>query len=337
MNMQDRREIHRAAAAALAPRQDQMKKILLIYLGIITTLSLVASGLSMVLSDRIADTGGLRNMGLRSILSTAQTVLPMIQMLVMMGLQLGYNHAALGVTRGEDVSHDNLFGGFRRFFPLLRAWILQALLYIAAAVISLYASIYVFLFLPISNSFREAIMPLLGDSVSAINGTITLTEEIVAATATTVVPVLCIFAALYLLLVIPMYYRYRMVTFRILDQSQPRALVALRESRFLMHRNRFALLKLDLNFWWFYLLQALATTLAYGDILLPLLGVQLPLDETVSYFVFLILSLGLQFGVFYLFMNRVTVTYAVFYGVLQQKLQQKQMPKAPVPAQPEQE
>ena len=324
MHIQDRRQMRRAAAAALEPRQAQMKKILLIYLAIITALSLAASGVSVVLSDRIADTGGLRNMGLRSILSTAQTLLPLVQLLVLMGLQLGYNRAALGVTRGEDVSREQLFGGFRRFFPLLRAWILMGLMYIAAGVASLYVSIYVYLLLPVSASFREMMVPLLSD-VSPISGTITLNEEIIAATATTVGPVLCIFAVLYLLLVIPMHYRYRMVIFRILDQSQSRAFAALRESRFLMHRNRIALLKLDLNFWWYYVLQALASVIAYGDLLLPLLGVQLPISTTAAYFVFLILSLGLQFVTFYFFMNRVTVTYAVFYGALLEQQKQRQM------------
>ena len=336
MDIRNRREMHQTAGAVLETRRDQMQKILLIYLGIITALSLAASCVSMLLSDRIADTGGLRNMGLRSVLSTAQTLLPLLQLVVLMGLQLGYNHAALGVTRGEAVSRDHLFGGFRRFFPLLRAWILQGLMYIAAGVASLYASIYIFLLLPVSASFRETVTPLIS-AATGQDGIITMTEDIVAATAATVGPVLCIFAVLYLLLVIPMHYRYRLVTFRLIDHSRPRALAALRESRFLMHRNRINLLKLDLNFWWYYLLQALASVVAYGDLLLPMVGVSLPMGTTAAYFLFLILSLGLQFVTFYFFMNRVTVTYAVFYGaLLEQRTQQGPQPPVQAQSQPDQ-
>ena len=337
MDIRNRREMHSAAAAALETRQDQMKQILLIYLIIITALSLAASGVSMLLSDRIADTGGLRNMGLRSMLSTAQTLLPLVQLVALMGLQLGYHHAALGVTRGETVSRDRLFGGFRRFFPLLRAWLLQGMLYVAAGIASLYASIYNFLLLPVSATFRQTVTPLIANA-SVISGTITLTEELVAAVSATVGPVLCIFAVLYLLLVIPMHYRYRMVIPRLIDQSRPRAFAALRESRFLMHRNRINLLKLDLSFWWYYVLQALASVIAYGDMLLPMLGVQLPMSTTAAFFLFLILSLGLQFVTFYFFMNRVTVTYAVFYGALLEQQKQRSAPQPPVPVQePQQE
>lgn len=331
MNIHNRREIRRAAAAALDARQAPMKKLLLVYLGIITMLSLAASGVSVLLSDRIADTGGLRNMGLRSVLSTAQTLLPLVQLVVLMGLQLGYNRAALDVARDKEVSCGHLFGGFRRFFPLLRAWLLQGLLYIAAGIASLYASIYLFLMLPVSAAFRDAVTPLIADA-SVISGTVQMTDELLAATAATIGPVMCIFAVLYLLLAIPIHYRYRMVMFRILDQNPPRAFAALRESKFLMYRNRINLLKLDLNFWWYYALQALASVIAYGDVLLPMLGVQLPMNTTVAYFLFLILSLGLQFVTFYFFMNRVSVTYAVFYGALLRQQNQRQMPKAPVPA-----
>lgn len=330
MNPHDRRAIRQRADAALAPQEGALRQILLIYLVIISGLSLISSGVSVLLSDRIADTGGLRNMGLRSVLSTAQMLLPLAQMLVLMGLQMGYHRAVLGLSRGETVAREQLFGGFRRFFPLLRAWIAQGLLYIAVGVASLYASVYIFLMLPVSAPFREAVTPFL-NTATAINGTVTLDENVMAATAATVVPVLWIFAALYLLLVIPMHYRYRMVIFRLADHSRPRALAALHESRILMHRNRINLLKLDLSFWWYYLLQALAAVVAYGDVILPLLGVQLPVSSTAGYFLFLILSLSLQFATFYFFMNRVTVTYAMFYAALLQQRQVSAQPQPPAP------
>lgn len=331
MNPHDRRAIRQRADAALAPQEGTLRQILLIYLVIVSGLSLISAGVSMLLSDRIADTGGLRNMGLRSVLSTAQMLLPLAQMAVLMGLQMGYHRAVLSLSRSQAVSREQLFGGFSRFFPLLRAWIAQGLLYIAAGVASLYASVYIFLMLPVSAPFQEAVTPLL-ENTTAISGAVALDETVMAAAATTVVPVLWIFAALYLLLVIPMHYRYRMAIFRLVDQSRPRALAALRESRILMHRNRINLLKLDLSFWWYYLLQALAAVVAYGDTLLPLLGVQLPMNPTVGYFLFLILSLGLQFAAFYFFMNRVTVTYAMFYAALLEQRQASAQPQPPVPA-----
>lgn len=337
MDIRDRAQLHRRAQEALAVRQDQMKKILLYYIGIITVLSLAASGLSALLSNRIADTGGLGAMGLRSALSTAQTVLPLVQMVVLMGLQLGYHRSALEVVRGRVVTRDHLFGGFRRFFPFLRAWILQGLLYFAAGFASLYAGTYLYLMLPVSAAFRNTVTPMITAAMDP-SGTVTVTEEILAVIAANIAPILWIFAALYLLVVIPMHYRYRMTIFRILDQPRARAFAALRESRFLMRGNRIALLKLDLSFWWYYLLQVLASLVLYGDLVLPLLGVQLPISATASYFLFLILSLALQFVTFYFFMNRVTVTYALFYsGLLYQQNQRAQTQPPAQEQTPEQE
>ena len=331
MNIHDRGSIHHAAGQALMHAKGDLKRIVLIYLGIITVLSLAASGLSVVLSDRIADTGGLRNMGLRSVLSTAQTLLPLVQMLILLGLEIGYCNVGLQLCRGNSVSHETLFGGFRRFFPFLRATLLQSFLYAAMGFMSLYVSVYIFLMLPASENFRQIMTPLI-QSASSLNGTIMLDEATMMAASESVMPTLWIFAVLFLLIFIPMYYRFRMVPYCLIDQSRPRAMLAMHQSRMLMYRNRFALLKLDLSLWWFYGLQLLTMLVCYGDSFLALLGISLPWSPMVSYFVFLVLSLALQFAVYYFFMNRVAVTYAAAYEALLASLQEKAGVKPDVPA-----
>lgn len=331
MTIRDRRAMEQTARERLAAGQDQLQPLLLIYLAIITGLSLAASILTVVLTDRIADTGGLSNMGLRSVLSTAQTLLPLVQTLVLWGLQVGYHTAALGVARGEPVSRDTLFGGFRRFFPMLRAMLMQGLMYGMTGMTCMYLAVYIFLLLPVSGAFQEAIMPAI-QSASILSGTITLDETAVAAASAAVMPALWIFAGLFLLVFVPMYYNFRLTLYRIIDHSRPRALLAMMESRALLRRGRLQLLKVDLRLWWYYLLQLLAPMICYGDVLLALAGITLPIPEMASYFLFLILSLAAQFAVCYFFMNRVSVTYAVFYDtVLAEKMAQVQQP--PVPAQ----
>ena len=93
MPIRDRQSLFRTADDTLHRDGAGLQQLLLIYLAIITTLSLVASALTVVLSGRIENTGGLSNFGLRSVLSTAQTVLPLVQSAVMVGLQLGYTRA----------------------------------------------------------------------------------------------------------------------------------------------------------------------------------------------------------------------------------------------------
>lgn len=327
MNIRDRSAIHQTAEHSLANAKGDPKKILLIYLAIITGLSLAVAGVSILLSNRIADTGGLGNMGLRSVLSTAKSVLPLVQSVILLGLEMGYYTMALNITRGEPISNDTLFGGFRRLFPLLRAQILLSFLYLGLGLLAVYPGAYIFLMLPISEGFYEVLTPIM-ESASQLTGTITIDEASMVAISEAMEPALWIMGTLFLLLFIPTNYRYRMVTFRLIDQSRPGALRAMRESRAMMHRNRFALFRLDLSLWWFYALQGLTVALCYSDMLLPILGITLPWSESVSYFVFLCLSLLVQFVVYYLFMNRVSVTYATAYGALLPKEQ----PQEPTPA-----
>ena len=329
MNIRDRSAIHQTAEHSLANAKGDPKKILLIYLAIITGLSLAVAGVSILLSNRIADTGGLGNMGLRSVLSTAKSVLPLVQSVILLGLEMGYYTMALNITRGEPISNDTLFGGFRRFFPLLRAQILLSFLYLGLGLLAVYPGAYIFLMLPISEGFYEVLTPIM-ESASQLTGTVTIDEASMIAVSEAMEPALWIMGGLFLLLFIPTSYRYRMVTFRLIDQSRPGALRAMRESRAMMHRNRFALFRLDLSLWWFYALQGLTVALCYSDMLLPMFGITLHWSESVSYFVFLCLSLLVQFVVYYLFMNRVSVTYATAYGALLPKEQ----PKEPTPVNP---
>jgi len=315
MDTRDRRAICHAAGEALTPKQQDMRQLVLIYIGIITAMSLGASILTVVLQNRIDETGGLRSMGLRSALSTAQTVLPMIQTLVLWVLQIGYTTAALRVARGQDISRDTLFGGLRRFPALLRLQLLQGFLYSSVGMVSMYAAVYIFLLLPVSGPFQEVIMPAI-ESANIISGTISLDAATVAAASETMRPLIWILVALFLLLFIPMHYSHRMTLLRLIDHDHPRALGALLESRALMRRCRLRLLKLDLSLWWFYALQLLTLLLGYGDVLLSYLGITLPIPEMGVYFLFLILALAARAALLYTAMNRVSVTYAVFYDAL---------------------
>jgi len=76
------------------------------------------------------------------------------------------------------------------------------------------------------------------------------------------------------------------------------------------------LVRLDLSYWWFYLLCFLTTSLGYGDMLLSGLGITLPMNANVAFFLFYVVSLLAQFAVLYFHGNRVYATYAVFYDAL---------------------
>lgn len=322
MDIRNRRAIHRAAGEAIAAAPSDPKKIALVYTLICSVMALASTVLTGVLTDRIADTGGLANMGLRSILSTGQTILPFVQLIVTACLGLGYQFAVLRIARGEHAEPRTLLEGFRNFGPLFRAMLLQAMLYISFGIITMYLSTSVFLATPMAEPFYEIMDPIV-ESASMLSAELMVDEATMIAAGETLMPMLWIWGGMFLILFLPAYYSYRMTNFCLADDPRQGALRAMHSSKMMMRRNRIALLKLDVSMWWFYGLQILVTVVCYGDVLLPMMGVELPWSGTFSYYFFFVLSLALQLVTYYFLMNRVNVAYAVAFDALHQ-------PEAPV-------
>ena len=129
-----------------------------------------------------------------------------------------------------------------------------------------------------------------------------------------------------LAMVLPLYYRMRMVDFALVDDPGRGAFHAIVKSRQLMRRNCFALFRLDLSLWWFYAAQVVISLVYYGDLLLSLIGVTFPWNDTVSYYLFYALYLVMQLALYYFGMNRVYAVYAVAYDALMEDLPQPELP-----------
>lgn len=324
MNIRQRRAIHETARAALNGASGH-KKIILLYSAICCGLSLAGTIISALLSQRIAGTGGLSNIGLRSVLSTGQSVLPLVTLIVTACLNLGYHTAILSIIRGYDANTGTLLSGFRHFGVIMRSMLLQGLIYFGVGIAAMYISSSIFLATPYSEPFLTAMEPYLS-SVSVLDSAIVVDSAVVAAASEALIPMLWIFAAVCLVLMTPIYYRFRMVDFALADDPRLGAIHAMAKSRHLMRRNCFALFRLDLNLWWFYIGQLVVSLVCYGDLLLPMIGISFPWSDTVSYYLFYVLSLGLQMALFYFGMNRVYSVYAVAYDALQEDLPKPNLP-----------
>ena len=127
MSIRDIRLLKQTASQKLE-QAPQAGRIVLIYAIVTLTLSALVTIVNYVLGLEISQTGGLRNIGIRSMLSSLQTFLPMAQSLIAMALQLGYCNAALRIGRGQYASHKSLRMGFDRFWSLLRCNILAGLI-----------------------------------------------------------------------------------------------------------------------------------------------------------------------------------------------------------------
>ena len=303
MNVRDRRGLKAAAKESLAAASYDPRKLMLIHVGAMSLLSVILTVLHHLLEDQIGSTGGLGGVGLRSVLETAQTVLMVGQMVALVFWRIGYVFASLRISRGKRADVGSLMEGFRRFGPVLRLRISLLFQYTGVGLISTYIASAIFALTPFAQPLVDAY------ETGSEEAMLLAMEEML-------IPLLCVLGVVLLVLAVPYIYRLRLAEFALMDDPKAGAILAVRRSRFLMRRNRMALLKLDFSFWWFYLCEVVLVAVAYGDYILPSLGVTLPWSDRASYYVCLLLSYVLQLALYWWRGNEVQVTYAKFYEAL---------------------
>lgn len=289
------------------------KKVVLVYAGIVALSSLVVTVVQDLLDSQISQTGGIQNIGTRSMLTTADTVLTIAQLLLVMCLTLGYTGSMLRIARGQYASPNSLKAGGERIWVLLRTRLLQMLIMTAAAFALCFLVVNVCLLTPLSNR------------VIAVMGTVSAEELLSNGLAlmglySAMLPIMLI----YLVALVPLLWyfscTYRMVDYLLIDRPQLGAFGVLRESRRMMQGNMKMMLRVDLSFWWYYLLQALVSMLIYLNMVLALFAIGLPPE--VLYWGTVVLYLAADFALRYFFSNKVAVTYALFYDSLCPKQEQ---------------
>ena len=313
MDICDRRGLKGSAREALLGAAYDPKRLILIHTGAMAVLSLILAVLNFVLEKGIGGTGGLSGIGTRSILTTAQSVLQLAQVIILPFWQIGWLFVTIKLSRKEQAAPEDLLEGFRRFFPVLRLYLLQGALYMGIAMLCSYVASIIFMMTPWAAPFMDVVMQYMEATDTAA-----MEAALEQVTADAVLPLMGIMAVVFVVFAAPYFYRFRMAQFVILDNPKPGALAALRESRKMMRGNAVSLFKLDLSFWWFYGLELLIVALAYLDALLPLLGVTLPWSSAVTYFVLMVLYSGCQMLLYWCCKPQVDVTYAKVYEALSQ-------------------
>ena len=314
MNLRNLREIKNRSEERLSQSASQ-QKIVMIYAALTLGLMLLVTVTNYVLGLQMDNFGGLSNLGKRTMLSSVQSMLPVVQSLVIMCLDLGYLAAMLRIARGMYTSPQTLRLGFDRFWLLLRCGIFKGLIMTGVTFVSMYLGIMIFVLTPFSKAAVEIIAPIISQ-VSLLNTEIVIDDVTYGLLMEAMLPAFGICGVLLLILGGPMYYNFRMVNYIIIDKPAIGAMMALRESKKMMKGHRLQLLKLDLSFWWYYLATGVAMVICYGDILLPMLGLELPVPEVVSFFGFYVLYLAASFGVHFFLRNRVEVCYSLAYDAV---------------------
>lgn len=313
MTIRDSRALRSAAADTLAVTPNE-KRLVLLWSAAAAVVSLLTGLLSHLLSSGIAGTGGLGGIGLRSILTTAQEILSTATTIALPFWTLGYQRTMLDISRRKPASEKALLSGFRRFGPGLRLMLLEGLLYGALGTIVFYVSLLFLAMTPLADPVYAVLEPMI-ESIMAVPAA-TLDPALADSLLDAMLPMLLICGGIVLLVLIPISYRLRFAQFRLMDDPACGAREAIRTSFLLTKGNCIALFKLDLGFWWFWLLEGVIIAVTYGDSILPLLGIALPVSADVAFWGFYVAAMVLQVALYTASHNRVTVTYALAYESL---------------------
>lgn len=293
----------------------QSKRLVLIYAAATLGLSLLVTVISGLISLQISRFGGLGNLGTRSMLSSVQSMLPIVQALVMLCVELGYLSAMLRVSRGQYASPNSLRLGFDRFWVLLRLNILLGLILSGIGFLSLYVGFFIFMLTPFSQAAKTLLIPIIQESSLLTSGLVP-DDALYDRLASALGPAFVLCGIVFCAVAIPITYRYRMANYIIIDKPALGAMAALRESQQMMRGNRLGLLKLDLRQWPYYLALLAATCVGYADLLLDLLGISLPFSGSLLYYLCYAGYLAALFAVYYFLRNRVEVCYSLAYNAL---------------------
>lgn len=327
MDFLNPRTLKERAKERLAAASYDPKKLALIHSAVAVGASLLLILMSYWVNYQMESTvSGLSGMGTRSLLGTFQMGLQNIVSIAMPFWEIGLIFAALQIFRGEKAEPGHLLAGFRRFGPVLGLNLLQTFLYIGLAFACMYFSASLAVMVPSAKPAVDLIMEIAasGDMAQVEVLVETMPAEILQ---TLMVPLFTIFGAVFLLLAIPMFYRFRMAQFIIMDQPPVRGIGALILSARMTRRCRWKLFRLDLSFWWFHLSVAIAGLIAYADVVMGFLGIEIPFHVQTFSLVVYVLGMLMLLVLYWCSHSYVQTTYAAAYEALRTR-----EPEPPKPA-----
>ena len=293
----------RLSQAAYAPQ-----KLTLIYSGIVLGLNLLAVILNWVTGRMMDSTGGLSGMDTRAVLDTVSTVFSLAVHIATPLLTMGFLYCAIRFARQKELTPKSLTMGLRRWAVILRHGLLVGGIFLAIAYAALQIGSIIFMFLPGADQTTEMMYALMEDP-AVLEGNIP-TEQL-GELVNAFMPVYLIAGVLFVAAMLPVGYRLRLSSYRIMEDTPVGAVKAVFSSNKLMKGNCVTLFKLDLSFWWFYTLQLVLST--------AMTAISLLSGISDGWYVIVSAVYSLAMLTFeYFTLAYVQTTYAVFYDTLLQ-------------------
>ena len=297
--------VKKQAARILRERSPEFRKTMLLHSAVSVVFLLLTALVGFFLNHAMADNQGLSGMGNTAILRTAQVMLTMIGNILLPFWELGILYAATRAVRGESTEFSWLARGFHRFGMVIRYFFLWFVILMAVGLVCSNVIMVLTMFLPAPQAITEA---LGGVDPTAYTDFALMLEDMMKALSQVpkaqllwyFVPMGIIYVSAYIALLIMLSYRFKMSRYLLLDETPMRARKTLGISGKITRGERGNLFKLDLSFWWYYLLQIAVAAVVYVPDILKAAGITLPVDGStanlLAYVVYCVLSLVLAWS-----------------------------------------
>lgn len=305
--------LRRGTADALRMAEYDHKRLVLIHSAAHLLLTVLIAAITFFLDRQIEGTGGLGGLGQRSVLTTAKAFLQLAQAFVLLFWAMGYLSTTLEYSRNEDPDLNSLLEGFRTWGPVIRLTAVMSLLFGGLLFIAIEAGTFVFILTPWAA-------PLLKVSTEFFATAESMDLQALEVLLTPVLeqlqfPLSCTCGVVFLALVAPAFYRFRLAPTCLMDHPGKGAFGSLAQSAKLMRGNYAAMIRLDLRFWWFHGLYLLLLLVGnFGAAAAEYVSLPVPADTAQ-----LILTLVCAVCMLLLFWwrkNEVSVAYARAYEIL---------------------
>lgn len=303
----DIQQLKALATQDLAKPNYPAKKMVLIHTAVSLAISLVLSLISFLLGKYADSADGIGALGMQTAVSAVQLFLPFLSLAFSPFWTVGLENVALGYAEGIEVEPQDLLAGFRRWRPVLTSSLMLGVQYLLRAFVASFAAGQLLMYTPFGYPLYQATMQQLTNPNFDLEAA--LEPHMPMLTAGTLILTL----AGFIVLALPLYYRYRMTNYEILQNPDVTGMQALMRSSQLTYRKRKALFKLDMHFWWFFGLNLLVQIIGYGDLLLELAGVTLPISADAASWLFLLVAMVLQTVLFVLVRPKYEVIWARAY------------------------
>lgn len=291
MILRDRRALKERAANVLSGTN--FSKTVLIHAAILTAASVVMGLIQLGLDSWTENTGGLSGMGTRSVLATVSLILSLVFSLATVFWQEGLTATAIRAARGQYTQTWMLKEGFVRFKRILLYLFMLFGLFMGLMIACCYAAAFLTMFMPADPQLQTALEKISMEQLMADPYGVML-QLPQKPLMKVLLPVLIVALSGYAVIAVLLLYRLRFARYALMDGENTGPVDAFRASGRLTRGEKRNLFRLDLSFWWYYLLQVAVSVVAYLDLLLPAVGVALPFSQKAAYWIFYAVSLAAQ-------------------------------------------